>query len=445
MIKEKLERLKNKELSAADNIRHFLNVIEEKKDLNAVLAVNENAIKDAEAVDRKLKSGKAGKLAGLGILIKANISVLDLPISCASKTLEDYRGTFDADAVKKIRAEDGIILGIANMDEFACGNSGESSAFGPTLNPAAPDRIPGGSSSGSAAAVAAGMCDIALGSDTGGSIRNPASHCGVVGVKPSYGRVSRFGLVDLSMSLDQIGPLSPDVHGAALMTEVIAGSSKYDATTKNEPVPRYTTSKGDVRVGMSKNFEELCEDNRLYELVKQAAEKLGSVKNVALSHLNLAVQTYYPIVYVEFFSGTRKFDGRRYGKKIEESCGVEVMRRIMGGREISKAEYEGTYYRKALAVRRLIEKEFEKAFKDVDVILAPVTPTLPRKIGGHITMDPKVIYAEDALTTPANLAGVCAGVVPLGTIDNIPVGIQVIAPAFREEYLFSAMKKLETQ
>ena len=452
MLQEKISKIKKGGLSAVENISNFLRIIKAKNGkINALLYVNENALKEAAAVDKKIKQKKAGKLAGLAIAVKSNISVLDLPVSCASRTLEGYQGTFDADVIKRIKAEDGIIIGMANMDEFACGSSGESSAFGATDNPAAPGRIPGGTSSGSAAAVAAGMCDIALGSDTGGSIRNPASHCGVVGVKPSYGRVSRFGLIDLSMSLDQIGPLSSDVHGSALMMEVISGRSKYDATTFDNPVPSYSSAMkkklNGLKIGISSDFEKLCTDKRIYEKIKTAAEKLAAATNsksvdVNLKYLHLAIQTYYPIVYVEFFSGTRKFDGRKYGKKIEDACGEEGLRRILGGKEISKSEYEGRYYRKALAVRKLIEKDFGKAFEKVDIMIAPTTPMLPHALGGRIT-DPKIMYAYDAFTSPANLAGICAGVVNCGKINNIPVGLQIMAPAFREDLMFSAMKAVE--
>ncbi len=452
MLENKIAKIKKGELSAVENIRKFLSVIKEKnRSINALLYVNENALKEAAAVDKKLKQKKAGKLAGLAIAVKANISILDFPVSCASRTLENYSGTFDADVIKKIKAEDGIIIGMANMDEFACGVSGETSAFGATDNPAAPGRIPGGSSSGAAAAVAAGMCDIAIASDTGGSIRNPASHCGIFGVKPSYGRVSRFGLVDLAMSLDQIGPLSNDVYGIALIMDIISGKSRYDATTFGKPVPSFISALkqrlAGLKIGLSSDFERLCSDKRIYENVKAAAKSLASATNskivdVNLKYVNLAIQTYYPIVYVEFFSGTRKFDGRKYGKKIEEVCGEEVLRRILGGREISKAEYHGKYYRKALAVRRLIEQDFEKAFQKADIILSPTTPMLPHKLGGHIT-DPKVMYAYDAFTIPSNLAGNCAGVVPAGKIEGIPVGIQIMAPAFREDLLFQVMKAVE--
>jgi len=452
MLKAKISKIKSGELSAASNIKQFLQIIKMKNpQVNAILHVNDNALKDAEAVDRRITQKKAGKLAGLAIVVKSNISVIDMPVTCASRTLEDYTGTYDADVVKRIRAEDGIIIGMANMDEFACGVSGESSAFGPTDNPAAPGLIPGGSSSGSAAAVAAGMCDLALGSDTGGSIRNPASHCGIVGIKPSYGRVSRFGLVDLSMSLDQIGALSKDVYGSALLMEVISGKSKYDATSIDTPVPAFrkliAKKIKNIKIGLSADFEKLCTEISIYDNVKHYAKKLASstksrIVNVDLKYLYLAVQTYYPIVYVEFYSGTRKFDGRAYGKKIEEYCGPEVLRRILGGREISRAEFKGKYYRKALAVKKLIEKDFAKAFEKADVILAPTTPMLPHKLGGRI-VEPQLMYAYDAFTTPANLAGICAGVVNCGKIKGIPVGLQILAPAFKEELLLKTMSAVE--
>jgi len=451
-LKDKIARIQSGELRAVDNVKSFLNGIKKNdKRINAFIAVNDKAVAEAQDVDKKIKKGTAGKLAGLAIAVKSNISVTDLPVTCASKTLADYSGTFDADVIAKIKAEGGVIIGMVNMDEFACGVSGESSAFGETQNPAALGRVPGGSSSGSAAAVTAGMCDLALGSDTGGSIRNPASHCGIVGVKPSYGRVSRYGLVDLSMSLDQIGPLSRDVYGAALLMEVIAGSSKYDATTSSKDVPSYTQFlkkrvKG-LKIGMSPEFEELCDDKRIYKLVEGKTREFASatkstVKQIKLHHVDLAIQTYYPIVYVEFYSATRKFDGRKYGKKIEEVCKEEVLRRIIGGKEISKAEYHGTYYRKALKTKKLIADGFEKAFKEVDMIVAPTTPRLPHKLGTKIT-DPRVMYAYDAYTIPANLAGICAGVVPIGRIDDVPVGLQIFAPAFREAQLLNVLAMVE--
>ncbi len=448
-VEEKLELIRSGKLSCEDNIRLFLEKIEnEDKRWNSFLYVaKDEAIAQAKETDRKLSEGKAGRLAGLGIAIKANINVVGLPITSASNTLKDYLGTYDADVIERIRKEDGIIIGITNMDEFASGSSGESSAFGPTDNPAAPGRVPGGSSSGSAAAIAAGFCDIALGSDTGGSIRCPASHCGVVGVKPSYGRVSRYGLIDLSMSLDQIGPLSKDVFASALMTEVISGHSKNDPTTYSKDVEMYSnfSERKNIRIGLVNEFERMC-DPRIYNKVKEAAERIAKasgseIKFIDLRYVDLAIQTYYPLVYVEFYSGTRKFDGRRYGRKIEESCGEEVLRRILGGQEISKAEYEGTYYRKALSVKRLIAKDFHDAFGKVDIIISPTVPKLPHIIGHKLT--PKEMYAYDAFTIPANLAGICAGVVPLGKVEDVPVGLQVMANSMNEKLMFDVMKIIE--
>ncbi|MCP3686243.1 MAG: Asp-tRNA(Asn)/Glu-tRNA(Gln) amidotransferase subunit GatA [bacterium] len=448
MLKEKIDDIKSGKLKAVDNIKGFLKEIEKNnKKFNIFLHVNKDAVKQAEEIDKKKKKGK---LAGLGIAVKCNISVLDMPISCASKTLEDYYGTYDADVIKKIKAEDGIILGLVNCDEFASGASGESSAFGPTDNPAAPGRIPGGSSSGSAAAVAANMCDLSLGTDTGGSTRNPSSHCGVTGVKASYGRVSRYGMVDLAMSLEGISPVSKDVYGCALLLEVIAGKSIRDAVTLDAKVPEYTKEikkKPKITIGVSKDFEKLCDDKRIYKLIQNAIDKLSKengykVKDVKLKYVDLSIQTYYPIVYVEFFSSTRKLDGKKYGKKIEDACGEEVYRRIMGGREISRAEHHGKYYRKALVAKKLIKDDFEKAFKEVDVILSPTTPRLPHKFEEKIT-DPKVMYAYDAYTCPANLAGICAGVVKAGEIEGIPVGLHIMAPRLKEELMLQVMKLWE--
>lgn len=448
---KKISLIKSGKLTAEQNIHKLLKTIQEKnKEINAFLYVDEKgALEQAREIDKKIKNKlKVGKLAGLGIAVKANINVRGLPISCASKTLENYYGTYDADVIRKIKTEDGIILGMTNMDEFAAGGSGEKSAFKATKNPAALDRIPGGSSSGSAAAVASGMCDLALGTDTGGSIRNPASHCGIVGIKPSYGRVSRYGVIDLAMSLDQVGPLAPDVYGAVLLLGVIAGYSDNDSTTFEETVPEYSKSAvlpKRIRLGLSSEFEKLCLNKEIYALVKKKAEELakklgGEIRKVQLKYIPLGVQTYYPLVYTEFFSGTRKFDGRRFGKKIEDSCGEEVLRRILGGREISRAEFHGTYYRKALKAKELIKKDFETAFQEVDFILSPVTPELPYKLGHKIT--PEEDYALDAFTIPANLAGICAGVVPLGKIDGLPVGLQIMAPAFGEERLIALMKEV---
>lgn len=415
---------------------YLAKIKKENKKINAFLSLNENVLKEARTVDSK----KKGRLYGYVFGIKSNICVSGLECNCASKTLEKWKAPYDAAVIKKIKDEGGVIIGMLNMDEFACGSSGENSAYGKTENPAFLGGIPGGSSSGAAAAVAAGMCDVALGSDTGGSIRNPASHCGVVGVKPSYGAVSRYGLIDLSMSLDQIGPIGKTVSDCALVLDVIAGKDEKDTTTfdagKIKLSKMNKIKAGVVRVkGVDKKIQSLIDS--------KIKERGLNAKDVEIKHIDLAVQTYYPIVYTEFFSGTRRFDGRRYGKKIEDSCGEEVLRRILGGSEISKAEHHGAYYRRALEVKEIIKEEFEKVLKKVDCLIMPVTPTLPWKIGESKKMSVEEVYAADALTTPANLAGACSTVVNAGEIGGIPVGLQVICGKGQESKMLSIAKEFE--
>ncbi len=442
---EKVRMIKDGKMSAVENVKGFLSAIDKDnkkgRKLNCVLVVNENALEEARQVDDKIKGGKGGRLAGLGIIVKSNICVKGLETNCASKVLEGWKATYDASVVKKIRDEDGIILGMANMDEFACGSSGETSAFGVCKNPVVPELIAGGSSSGSAASVAAGFCDAAIGSDTGGSIRNPASHCGVVGVKPTYGLVSRYGLIDLAMSLDQIGSLAKDVESCALILDVIKGKDGYDAISYDSDKLKISKIKN-FTIGLLDNVAEPEIQKLVDEKVEEVKKKFGcKVKKINLKYLDLAIQTYYPLVYVEFFSGTRKFDGRRYGKFIDENVGEEVLRRILGGKEISRAEYEGQYYNKALQVKELIKKEVEKVFKGVDCIIVPSVPKLPHKIGSDISV--KEMYGYDVLTTPANLSEICAISVPAGKVDGIPTGLQVMCKRFDESKMFSIAKCFE--
>lgn len=431
-------------------LKKYLSEIEKNdkkgKKINAFLQLNSLALEEAKKIDNKVDLGKAGKLAGMIIAVKAVINVKGLNASCGSKTLENYKATYDADVIKKIKKEDGLIIGITNCDEFACGSSGETSAFGPTKNPRNLELIPGGSSSGSAAAVSIDFCDASLGSDTGGSIRNPASHCGVVGLKPSYSSVSRHGLIDLSMSLDQIGVIAKNVSDATLLFDIIKEKSENDAISQEtkkinlkeiEKVPKNFT------VGIL-DFE--IKDKQIQEIIdkkiKTAVEKYKwKVKKIKLNYLDLAVETYYPLVYVEFFSGTRKFDGRKYGMKIEDHVGVEVLRRILGGSEISKAEYHGRYYYQALKIKKLIEKEFESFFSEVDCIVSPTVPRLPHKIGEEISVEE--MYGYDALTSPANLAGNCAISIPVGEIQKIPVGMQIICDKFQEQKMLQIARSFE--
>ncbi|MEE8402601.1 MAG: Asp-tRNA(Asn)/Glu-tRNA(Gln) amidotransferase subunit GatA [Candidatus Hydrothermarchaeaceae archaeon] len=431
--------------SAFENVSRYLEQIK-KDDTNSFIEINENALKDAKKVDKK--GGRAGKLAGLAIAIKSNINVRGLHATCASKTLDDYVAGYDATVIERIKQEGGIILGMTNMDEFACGSSGETSCHGQTENPAARGRIPGGSSAGSAAAVAANLCDIALGSDTGGSIRNPASHCGVVGFKPTYGLVPRYGLIDLAMSFDQIGPFSNDVYKTALMLEVISGFNKKEGTTlkiKNSYSKSLDPDISGYKIGVAKEFEKLTDPKITAEINKslKTLEKLGAeIVEVNLPSLDKGLPTYYLTVFVEFFSATRKFDGRRYGKKIEDVCGREVLRRILLGKYISQKEFTGKYYKKALQFRSLIKSEVLEALKDVDAIAGPTVPKLPHKLGEEIT-DPLVMYAYDVLTVPANLAGIPAGVIKAGEVNGVPVGLQVQGKPLAEQKILNVMNALE--
>jgi aspartyl-tRNA(Asn)/glutamyl-tRNA(Gln) amidotransferase subunit A len=444
-LSEKVKTIKSGKLTAVENIKFFLDEIEKNnkkgKEINAVLSTNQEAISEAKEIDKKIKEGKAGILAGLGFIVKANICVKGMECNCASKTLEGWISPFNATIIEKLKKEDAIIVGIANMDEFACGGSGETSAFGPCKNPVKTELIPGGSSSGSASSVAAGFCDFALGSDTGGSIRNPASHCGIVGVKPSYGLVSRYGLIDLAMSLDQIGPLTKDTESAGLILDIIKGRDEKDTITyKSEKIK--IEKKEKIKIGVLKSVSQEKIQSQIDAIIKKASEKFSwEIKEIELNYIDLAIQTYYPLVYVEFYSGTRKFDGRRFGKKIEDSCGHEVLRRILGGREISKAEFHGRYYKKSLQVKELIKKEFAKAFEDVDCIITPTCPRLPHKIGSTISVEE--MYSYDVLTTPANLGEVCAISLPAGKINEIPIGMQIMSAPKQESKMLSIAKMIE--
>ncbi len=456
-ILEKLNAIKNQEITAKENVEAYIKVIEEKNDdINAFLELNkEEAIAKAEEIDAKIKAGEeVGALAGLVFGIKANINVEDFIISAASKTLEDYIGSYDATVVKKIKAEDGIIIGINNMDEFAAGSSTETSYYGAVNNPAAPGRIPGGSSGGSAAAVAAEMCDIAIGSDTGGSIRNPSSHCGVLGMKPTYGAVSRQGLLDLSMSLDQIGPMARDITGITLALDTIVGYDPTECTTLKWDAPNFTEIAESVKdaekplagmkIATCKQFKEVTNDeiNAIIDESVAKLEELGAeVVELSFNYIDICLPTYYLINYVEFFSATRKYDGRKYGSRIEEVCGEEVLRRIQMGSYISQKEFSGKYYQKALQARTVIRNEINEMLEGVDLIVGPTVPKLPHKLGEKL--EPMEMYAYDVLTVIANLAGIPAASVKAGEVEGIPVGLQLQAKPQDDAKIVQAMAAFE--
>ena len=444
MLKQKIKDIKKGKLKAANNIGNFVDKIsKENSKLNIVLHLNENAVEEAKKIDSRIKAGKkVGKLAGLGFLVKSNINVEGLIANCASMTLKNYKAGYNATVISKLLAEDAIVIGMVNMDEFASGSSGETGRFGSCKNPKVLDRIPGGSSSGSAAGVAAGFCDFSLGSDTGGSIRNPASHCGVVGMKPSYGMVSRYGLIDLSMSLDQIGPLANEVEDCELVFDIIKGRDDNDSISRDFEISSSLTKTNKIKIGVL----IMDADKRIWRLINNKIEKVCNKKgwkknDVKLDYVDLGIQTYYPIVYTEFFSGTRKFDGRKFGLKIEDSCGEEVLRRILGGQEITRAEYVGKYYRKALAAKKIIEKEFEKAFMKYDFIVLPTVPNLPHKIGSKISLQD--MYDYDRLSVLANLAEIPAISVPCSNIEGIPVGLQILAGKGKDNDLLGIAKNFQ--
>jgi aspartyl-tRNA(Asn)/glutamyl-tRNA(Gln) amidotransferase subunit A len=426
-----------------ERVQEYLERIEKMKDINAYIEVNkERVLKEAEELEKNEKL-KDKPLYGKIIAVKANINVKGYTISCASKTLENYIAPYDATVIKKLKANGALIIGMTNMDEFACGSSGETSYFGPTKNPKAEDRIPGGSSSGSAAAVSAGLCDMALGSDTGGSIRNPASHCGVVGFKPSYGVVSRQGLCDLAMSFDQIGPITKNAEDALLLTNIIKGKDPSDSTTVETPKFE-KESVENYKVGIVKEFMDVADD-KIRDKIEKGIEvfrDLGcEIVELSYKYVDLALPTYYLINYVEFFSATRKYDGRRYGYRIEEVCGEEVLRRILIGKHISEKEYSGKYYKRALQARNVMRKEMMRILKDVDVIVGPTVPKLPHKLEEKLS--PMEMYAYDVLTVPTNICGICAGVVPCGDVNGIPVGLQIQAKPFEDQKVLSAMIEFE--
>lgn len=409
-------------------------------------------------------------LGGIPIAIKDNLNVLGQPCTCGSKFLsENYRSPYDATVIRKLRAAGAIPFGRLNLDEFAMGSSTENSALQTTRNPHDFDRIPGGSSGGSAAAVAAGSAVAALGSDTGGSVRQPASHCGVVGLKPSYGRVSRYGLVAFASSLDQIGPVTRTVEDAALLLQAIAGFDPLDSTSLDLPVPDYVAGldagvKG-LKLGLPKEYFGEGIDPAVRARVTAAVDKLAAagaeIVDISLPHTEYAVATYYVIAPAEASSNLSRFDGIRYGHRTpnppdlielyrrsrEEGFGPEVKRRIILGTYVLSSGYHDAYYTRAQKVRTLIRRDFENAFQKVDAIVSPVAPAPARKLG-EFANDPLHEYLSDIFTIAANLAGICAISVPAGTVTSdtgteLPVGVQILGPHFGEAKLLQIAKAVE--
>lgn len=460
--------LKNKQTSSVEITKSVFDRIEsvEEKVDSYVTLNKENALKKAEEVDQKLSNGDVlSPLAGIPIGIKDNISTKGLKTTCSSKMLENYIPPFNATVVDKINNADMVITGKLNMDEFAMGSSTETSYVKKTKNPFDFDRIPGGSSGGSAASVSACEAVVSLGSDTGGSIRQPASYCGAVGLKPTYGRVSRFGLVAFASSLDQIGPIGRTVKDVAMLQSVISGHDKYDATSADVEVSDYLANlKSDVRglkIGVPKEYFGDGIDNNVknavYSAVKVLEENGASVKEISLPSTNYALSAYYIISSAEASSNLARYDGVKYGYRAKEfdslidmyertrseGFGEEVKRRILLGTFVLSSGFFDAYYKKAKLVQRRVSAEFNEVFKDIDVICTPTVPSTAFKIGENMD-NPLKMYATDICTVTINIAGLPAMSIPCGYDDKgLPIGLQLIGNKFCEQTLLNTANAYE--
>ncbi|MCS7461385.1 Asp-tRNA(Asn)/Glu-tRNA(Gln) amidotransferase subunit GatA [Paenibacillus doosanensis] len=455
-LQEIHSKLSAKELSVSDLVNASYERIGQVEDkVKAFLTLDEeNARKTAQLLDEQLgKSDERGLLFGLPIGIKDNIVTEGVTTTCASQFLRNFNPVYDATVVRKLKEAQAVSVGKLNMDEFAMGGSNENSSFHTTYNPWNTEYVPGGSSGGSAAAVAAGEVYFSLGSDTGGSIRQPAAYCGIVGMKPTYGLVSRFGLVAFASSLDQIGPLSKNVEDSAYLLQAIAGHDPQDSTSANVNIPDYLSAlTGDVqglRIAVPKEYMGEGIDPQVREAVVSALkvlEGLGAVvEEVSLPHTEYAVASYYLLASSEASSNLARFDGVRYGvradnpknlldlylKSRSEGFGPEVKRRIMLGTYSLSSGYYDAYYLKAQKVRTLIKQDFDKVFEQYDVVIGPTAPTTAFKVGSQVD-DPITMYLNDILTIPVNLAGIPAISVPCGLADGLPVGLQIIGKALDE-------------
>jgi len=447
-------------------VQHYLDQIAEKDELNIFLEVfSEEALERASAIQNKIENNSAGKLAGMVIAIKDNILYAGHKVSAASKILEGFESLYSATAVERLLREDAIIIGRVNCDEFAMGGSNENSAFGNVKNPVDQDYVPGGSSGGSAAAVAAGLCLAALGSDTGGSIRQPASFCGVVGVKPTYGRISRHGLIAFGSSFDQIGPLTHSVKDAALLTEIMSGKDEMDTTSSSNPDTSYLPFAeeqipkkiGYIQEALESDSIDLEVKNRMLAFIESLKEEGHTLEPVHLEELKYLVPAYYMLTTAEASSNLARYDGIHYGRRSENSTdiestytesrtegfGPEVKRRILLGTFVLSAGYYDSYYAKAQKVRNKIKMKTEELFKSYDFLLSPTTPSTAFKFGENMD-DPIKMYLEDLFTVHANLVGMPAISLPLGksATNSLPFGLQFMAPPFQEKSLFELSHNL---
>lgn len=456
-LHEVLDHLNRGECRSEDVVRSIIDAVHRTDDrVHGYLTLDEeDAMAEARKADQARSKGGKGRLLGVPIAVKDVLNVKGQPCTCGSKILKGYVSPYDATAIARLRAEGAVFMGRTNMDEFAMGSTTENSAYGITRNPWDLACVPGGSSGGSAAVIAANEAVAALGSDTGGSVRQPASFCGCVGLKPSYGRISRYGLTAYASSLDQIGPLTKDVRDAALLLQVMAGVDAADSTTVPAPVPDYSASLSrdltGMTVGLPKEYFVGGLDAEVERCVQEAIEvcrKLGAkVVEISLPHTRVAVDTYYIIAPAEASANLSRFDGVRYGYRAQgavdpldlykksraEGFGPEVKRRIILGTYVLSSGYYDAFYLRAQKVRNLIRRDFDEAFKQCHVILSPVTPTPAYRIGEK-SADPLQMYLGDIFTVPVNLAGICGLSVPCGmAFGRLPVGLQVMGPAFGED------------
>ncbi len=459
-IGELCERLDKKQISSVELTRHFLARIEQLNPaLNAVITLTAaQALNDAADADRRRAAGERGPLLGIPLIHKDIFCTDGVRTSCGSKMLDNFVAPYDATVVSRLKSAGVVMLGKANMDEFAMGSSNETSYYGPVKNPWDTSKVPGGSSGGSAAAVAARLAPIATGTDTGGSIRQPAALTGITGFKPTYGRVSRYGMIAFASSLDQAGVFTRSAADAASVLQVMAGFDPRDSTSVDVPVPDYSATldaplKG-LKIGLLREFFEGLEP-RNAALIHDALavyKSLGAqTQEVSLPHLPLSVPTYYVVAPAECSSNLSRFDGVRFGYRCEnpkdlldlykrsrgEGFGPEVKRRIMTGTYVLSAGYFDAYYLKAQKVRRLITDDFRAAFEKVDLVIGPTTPTPAFAIGAKMD-DPVTMYLNDIYTIGANLAGLPGVSLPCGFVDELPMGLQLVGPHFAEAKLFNA-------
>ncbi len=456
------EGLKKKEFSSVDLTKAYLEQIRKTdKELNTYLSITENsALSEAEAVDKKISEGKdISILAGVPCAIKDAILVEGEKCTAASKILENYIAPYDATVISKLKSQGAVILGKTNLDEFAMGGSGENSAFGATKNPLDKTRVAGGSSSGSAAAVAAAQALYALGSDTGGSIRLPSSFCGVVGLKPTYGAVSRYGLIAFGSSLDQIGPIAKTVEDCKIVFETISGKDPMDATSADYSFKTSKIELKGLKIGVPKEYFVKGIDPEVEKIIKKAIQKAegagAEIIEISLPSIEFALACYYIIAPSEASANLARFDGIKYGLSVPaenlldiylkskgHGFGAEVKRRIMIGTFALSSGYYDAYYKKAQEARQLIRQDFVKAFEKVDLLFCPVSPVPAVKIGER-TNDPLSMYLMDIYTVSVNLAGLPAISLPVGKIGNLPVGLQIIGNHFQENKMLAVAEEME--